>query len=428
MRFVVRFAAVLLCGSCVHVSALQAKSDTVLYSFCSGQTQCTDGIWPHAPLTNINGILYGTTASGGTYGAGTVFSVNPTTGAETVLYSFCKEEWCTDGSSPYAGVTDVNGTLYGTTYGGGQFGYGTVFSINPSTGAELVVYSFQNNGTDGQYPQAGLLYVKGALYGTTAGGGASTGCDYFDLPGCGSVFAIDLTTGSESILHSFQSNGADGTIPLAGLLELSGVLYGSTAYGGTGECSSGYSTGCGTVFSINLDTNTEVVLHSFQNDNGDGYYPYAGLTNLKGTLYGTTYIGGGNGGGSVFSINPETGAETVQYSFCPLRNCKEGAGPYASLTDVDGTLYGTTADGGYGAECRHGYCGTVFAFYPASATETALHSFCDPKKCTDGSNPMAAVIALNGNLYGTTYEGGGSTDCKRGRTIGCGTVYSVKLH
>lgn len=122
-------------------------------------------------------------------GCGTVFSVNPKTGAQTVVYSFLGR---TDGKDPNANLIDVNGTLYGTTYNGGGhnsclFGCGTVFSVNPGTGAETVIHSFGRN-TDGTKPGAGLIDVKGTLYGTTPSGGKYCTGNY--PPGCGTVFAI----------------------------------------------------------------------------------------------------------------------------------------------------------------------------------------------------------------------------------------------
>jgi uncharacterized repeat protein (TIGR03803 family) len=130
----------------------------------------------------------------GNEGCGTVFSINPTTGVEKVLHSFGNG---TDGSIPFAGLVDVKGTLYGTTAGGGGYTTGcqysrcgTVFSVNPTTDAETVLHSFQANGTDGEYPTASLIDVKGALYSTTFNGGGNVSCPQYDPYGCGTVFAM----------------------------------------------------------------------------------------------------------------------------------------------------------------------------------------------------------------------------------------------
>jgi uncharacterized repeat protein (TIGR03803 family) len=183
------FAGMLGSAFVIPAPAARAVSFTekVLWSFGSG----TDGTNPHAGLIDVSGTLYGTTAFGGGtgcdgYGCGTVFSIDPDTGAETPVYSFCSRKDCRDGDYPYAGLIDVRGALYGTTSSGGTStgcdgsGCGTVFSIDPSTGAEAVLYSFFG-GTDGANPNASLIDVKGTLYGTTYNGGAY---------GYGTVFSL----------------------------------------------------------------------------------------------------------------------------------------------------------------------------------------------------------------------------------------------
>jgi uncharacterized repeat protein (TIGR03803 family) len=166
--------------------------ETVLHSFCA-QINCSDGAFPNAGLVfDQKGDLYGTTTNGGSGkgcpyndgGCGVVFMLAPE-GKETVLYSFCAQYNCIDGAGPFAGlVFDQNGNLYGTAGGGAPRAGGVVFELTPK-GKETVLYSFcwQDNCTDGQNPYAGLVFdQKGNLYGTTASGGAY-GCGY----GCGGV-------------------------------------------------------------------------------------------------------------------------------------------------------------------------------------------------------------------------------------------------
>jgi uncharacterized repeat protein (TIGR03803 family) len=158
----------------------RAQTETVLYSFCA-QSGCTDGSHPRAGLVlDTSGNLYGTTYDGGANGKGTVFAVSPS-GTETVLYSFCAQSGCRDGSHPLAGlILDAKGNLYGTTYFGGK-GRGTVFEVSPS-GTETVLHSFTAKGTDGYYPSADLvLDDKGNLYGTTLSGGANGGGTVFQV-------------------------------------------------------------------------------------------------------------------------------------------------------------------------------------------------------------------------------------------------------
>src|ERR1700693_5481660 len=110
------FAAAVACTLALRFSAGAAaqSQETVLHSFSHG----ADGEDPAANLIDVNGTLYGTTYGGGTYGEGTVFSVDPASGAETVLHAFGQGM---DGQAPAARVIDVNGTLYGTTFIGGAY-------------------------------------------------------------------------------------------------------------------------------------------------------------------------------------------------------------------------------------------------------------------------------------------------------------------
>ena len=249
------------------------------------------------------------------------------------------------------------------------------------------------DGTNGANPQAGLVQAtNGNLYGTTYYGGA-TDCAPF---GCGTVFKIS-TTGTLSPLHSFcsESGCTDGENPSAGLVQATnGYLYGTTIFGGANSE--------GTVFKI-TPSGALTTLYSFcpQADCADGRLPYAGLVQAtNGYLYGTTESGGANGGGTVFRITP-SGTLTTLYSFCPQSQCPDGEGPLAGLVqDTNGYLYGTTTSGGV-----NGY-GTVFKITP-SGTLTTLYSFCSQPNCTDGEKSYAALIqATNGDLYGTTYDGG----------------------
>jgi uncharacterized repeat protein (TIGR03803 family) len=220
------------CGSVYEVTAPGAGG--LLYGFGTNGPS-TDGYAPVADLREVQGTFYGTTQYGGTYVTdGTVFSVT-TAGEETVLHSFGAQG---DGQIPMAGLAYLSGTFYGTTAYGGAHGYGTVFAMSPS-GAEQVLYSF-TGGADGSRPSAGLTILKGALFGTTELGGTS---------GEGTVFRLS-TSGTETVLHSF-GGGTDGTIPLAGLLDVDGTLYGTTSTGGGSAClgTPPYG-GCGTVFSV----------------------------------------------------------------------------------------------------------------------------------------------------------------------------------
>jgi uncharacterized repeat protein (TIGR03803 family) len=297
-----------------------------------------------------------------------------------------------DGATPQSSLLNVKGVLYGTTTYGGfgepecpfSSGCGTVYSVT-TDGTERVLYRFGGQ-PDGYYPEASLIDVKGTLYGTTLSGGA------YDF---GTVFRV-TTSGVEKVLYSF-GNGSDGRYPKSSLLAVNGALYGTTLTGGTYKG--------GTVFRVST-TGAEKVLHSF-GKRPDGGFPYAGLIDVGGKLYGTTYYGGGHNAGTVFSITL-AGTESVLHSFSN-RGGSDGYYPQAKLAELNGTLYGTTLNGG-----RHD-CGTVFTV-GSSGAEKVLYSFRGGG--FDGADPEAGLLALAGTLYGTTAngQGGGGGD---------GTLFSV---
>jgi uncharacterized repeat protein (TIGR03803 family) len=405
-------------GATGAMSQVAVRPNSTNYKVVHSFGAAPDGNYPAATLIDVGGTFYGTTVGGGSYicylgsssyrtGCGTVFSITRS-GVEKVLHNFGSGS---DGVRPSSGLIDVGGTLYGTTEYGGAYnhcfgGCGTVFSITPS-GTEKVLHSF-GNGTDGAVPRASLIEVKGKLYGTTAYGG-SYYCTYGRGYACGTVFAI-TQTGTETVLYTFKGGSGDGAYPQAGLVNVKGTLYGTTERGGE-------YYGRGTVFSITL-SGVEKVLHSF-GAGSDGYDPVASLINVKGTLYGTTALGGAMGGcggygmcGTVFSITP-SGAENVLHDFLGK---PDGGSPVAPLIDVNGTLYGTTEGGGI-YFCGSTYCGTLFSITPSGA-EKVLHSF---GAKSDGAVPTAAVTEVNGKLYGTTLSGG------KGSCLGgCGTVFKLK--
>jgi uncharacterized repeat protein (TIGR03803 family) len=407
------------------LGAARAQTERVLYSFCT-QANCTDGSLPSAGLVfDQDGNLYGTTLDGGGSnnckdGCGVVFKLTPKGKYET-LYTFCMETKCTDGAEPSAGlVFDQKGNLYGTTFYGGDDGYGVVFKLTPE-GKETVLYSFcvQNNCTDGAEPSGGLVFDQtGNLYGTTLEGGASKDCPYGG--GCGVVFKL-TPKGKETVLHYFctQTNCADGFGPSGGLIyDQKGNLYGTTQYGGAPCTQTPYV--CGVVFKLTRN-GKEIVLHSFcaQNNCADGALPSAGLAfDQKGDLYGTTAEGGAGkdcfskpGCGTIFKLTPE-GKETVLYSFCAVYFCIDGEFPNSGLVfDRNGNLYGTASGGG----ALSG--GLVLKLTP-KGKETVLYGFCWQDNCTDGASPYAGLIFdQKGNLYGTTRYGG---DGAYGCGYGCG--------
>lgn len=391
-----RACGLLLIGAAATIAA-RAQTFTSLHSFDG-----TDGDFTYTALTQAtNGNLYGTAYGGGANGQGTVFKMTPA-GTLTTLYNFCSQNACADGAEPHvAPVLAANGNLYGTTaqYGANGTG-GTVYKITPS-GTLTTLHSFcaQSGCADGAIPFAGLvLATNGDFYGTTNGGGTFS---------YGTIFRITANS-TLATLHSFD--GADGTYPQgAGLIQATdGNFYGTTQSGGT--------NGDGTVFKI-TPSGTLTTLYSFcsQADCADGEDPEAGLVQATdGNFYGTTQSGGTTqgSGGTIFRITP-SGTLTTLYRFCSQGGCTDGESPESALIQAtDGNFYGTTYNGGANFE------GTIFKISLSGAL-TTLYSFCSQAGCTDGQNPNAPLVQdTNGKFYGTTYQGGAN---------GVGTVFSLSV-
>jgi uncharacterized repeat protein (TIGR03803 family) len=231
----------------------------------------------------VDGSFYGTTGQVGAPLGGTVFAIT-TGGTMTLLHTFCQIKRCPDGANPVAPLAEnTDNFLYGTTYYGGNVtqapclsgsGCGIVFKIG-TKGALAIVHKF--DGTDGEWPAAGLLHASdGNFYGTTTAGGAY---------GRGTVFR-NVPEGSLTTLYSFCSEGVpcnDGYNPTAGLVPATdGNFYGTTEYGANQNCPSG----CGTIFQLTPEGSLATV-HSF--DKTDGGYAQGGLVQgTDGNLYGTT--------------------------------------------------------------------------------------------------------------------------------------------
>ncbi|HEY3914302.1 MAG TPA: choice-of-anchor tandem repeat GloVer-containing protein, partial [Verrucomicrobiae bacterium] len=256
-----------------------------LYSF----TGENDGANPNGLMVATNGNIYGTTQSGGIDFSGTVFQMTPG-GVLTRLHLF--DNLGTNGFSPQAGlVQGPNGNLYGTTGEGGVRGWGTIFQIT-TNGVLTPVYSFDRG--DGAFPdQPMILNTDGNLYGTTSSGGADFNGEIFKL----------TPSGALTQLASF--NGVNGFNPSKLLEGQDGSLYGTTFDGG--------ANGDGNIF--NLATNgTLTTLYSFTYTNG-GFLPDAGLVQSpEGIFYGTTFEGGTFGAGTLYEMSAFF-AVTDIYSF-----------------------------------------------------------------------------------------------------------------
>jgi len=284
------------CGTIFKLGA--SGKGTVLHAFTGYPS---DGDGPAGDLLrDAAGNLYGTTAYGGENDYGTIFKVD-SAGRETVLYSFTG--YGNDGARPLSGlVRDKAGTLYGTTYTGGTYGAGTIFKLDTG-GTETVLYTF-TDGADGQAPYGQLIRDEaGNLYGTAWGGGLA-GCAQY---GCGTVFKLDVA-GNFTVLHTFVGP-TEGGSPYGGLLrDAAGNFYGTTEYGGSAACP---EYGCGSVYKLDHAGNL-TVLHMFTGGADGAQPMSALVRDPAGNLYGTATYGGRNtfcggftpGCGVVFKLAP----------------------------------------------------------------------------------------------------------------------------
>lgn len=344
---------------CLSQGVLATSSPLkVLYSFpVNGEGA------PQNIIRASDGNFYGTTDTGGTHGGGSIFQVTPS-GVLTTLYSLGTGN---DGINPYNQLVQGNdGSLYGTTYGGGAHGVGTVFKITTS-GSFSHLYDF----ADGGRPLGALVQGSDAnLYGTTQVGGANA---------LGSIFKISTTGGGYQTIYSFT--GPDGGFPTAGLVDGGdGFFYGTTQFrGGSGKK--------GTIFKVD-PSGALTVLYRFSGS--DGAFPASALVNGgSGNFYGTTQNGGNNGQGTLFRMSTTQGFASL-YSFT---GGADGGVPVAGLTllGADGKFYGVTSTAG-----ANGY-GTLFRI-SSTGTFEPLYNFTHGN---DGAYPSTTLAsAPDAHVYG----------------------------
>lgn len=373
------------------VHPAQAQTESVLYNF----TGTPDGANPYSTLTFNGGNIFGTTYSGGKYGFGTIFELTPNgTGgwSESVLYNFCPAApSCTDGENPTFTkvVFDSNGNLYGTTFSGGSLGNGVVFELSPSgsTWNYNVIYNFAGQ-PDGANPINGLVIDSNRnLYGTTYNGGGG---------GNGAAFELSPTgkgTWTEQVILSMPTS-------FAGLaMDASGNLYGTTnttVFELQPNGSGGWFMSTLFTFSAQAQGTTP---------NGTPFLDSAG------NIYGTTVAGGKNNLGVVYKlVKGSTGkyTEKILYSFG-----NNGTKPYGGVVvDSASNIYGATTAGG-----KNG-AGIVYelVFNGSSYQERSLQAFIGENGAVSYSTPL---LDSGNYLYGTTFGGGSS---------GEGAVYEVNPH
>ena len=375
--------AAIFAAAIMSVPVIQAQTITVLHSFGAGSS-------PSAGVTlDRAGNLYGTTEQGG---PSTVFKLSHA-GSGWILNTLYTFNHPNDPTDVYAGVVfGPDGLLYGTSYEGGQFNLGAVFSLQPPATAcksvscpwtLTILHNF--DGSDGTHPYLGSLVFDSAgnLYGTTYAGGAHVR---------GTVFKLTRSSNgwAESVLYSF-TGGSDGGSPYNGVaFDSAGNLYGTTSVGG--------NSGYGTVYKLSPSGSgwTETTLYSFTGGD-DGATPIGSVAvDAQGNLYGTASSGGSGEVGTAWELSPSSGgwAFTLLHSF----SGRSYPGPLATPTlDAAGNVYGTNESDGEGF-------GSAFKLTPTGGGWTYTSYDFDQ---SDGQYPACSVaLDANGNLYGTAPLGG----------------------
>lgn len=382
-------------GTVFKVSA-DGATFTVLHSF----TGSADGNSPGTALTlGKDGLLYGTTQSGGSTGAGVVFSL--TTGGANFRTVYTFDYNATGYNSQTPLVEGAAGTFYGTTRYDGPGGRGAAFSLTVSGGVGTATILHGFNSDSIYYPSGTLVLDNGKLYGSALYGGSS---------GVGGVFSVAIDGSTFAVVANFD--GGSGYYPQGGVTLRNGVLYGTV--------SRGANRGYGGVFSVNEDGTNLTSLHGFDYNTEGGYSQSGLIVGTDGNLYGTTPQGAVTQHGILFQISPDGATFRNFYNFLA-----DNADPEAALVQgKDGAFYGTTNSGGtnnLGTVFRlgtdgvlttiHTFTGTVAATLPPAISTNA------PAATSDGANPGAALIqGADGLFYGTTNTGGDNNN---------GTVFSI---
>jgi uncharacterized repeat protein (TIGR03803 family) len=297
-----------------------------------------NGSQPSAGLVQgPDGAFYGTTQYGGSYKQGTVFKIT-SSGTFSNLLSFSGVSGPYPGANPAGDlIPGANGVLYGTTESGGASNCGTIFEVTTNGGfVSLVSFTGTNGPCLGESPAAGLVWgANGNLFGTTQYGGTN---DLVNGPD-GTIFEVTANGVFTSLISFSGANGPWlGANPSGTLVaDTNGNLYGTTQYGGTNDS---INSGDGTVFRI---TSAGVFTSLFSFNTTNGANPQAGLARgADGNYYGTTYYGGSNSLGTIFKMTP-LGVLTILFTF----DNANGANPYAGLVQgLDGNFYGTAKLGG----------------------------------------------------------------------------------
>lgn len=359
----------------LHTTARIAAADN--FQILHGFGLPGDGAEPWGSLTLSGTTLYGMTLKGGDNDLGTIFKYDLASSTYARLYSFTGS--ATDGASPLGGLTIDGSTLYGTAELGGDSNHGVAFRFDLSAQSLSVMHSFGHiypGPTDGIYPTSNLLKVGNLLYGTTEVGSSAYGV----------IYAINPADNSENVVYSFYSE-LGGVRPSGSPIQIGSKLYLTTELGAG-------NSNAGTVTSFDPISGQAATLHAFGAP-GDGVHPCGNLLQSGHLLYGLTTQGGASNLGSIYSVDLNDNSEKVLFSFNNW--LVDGSLPYGSLAQIGSVLYGMTAAGG------SVNAGVIFSFDTATDTYSIVRDF----QFSDGSVPeYTQLLAVGDTLYGMTAGAG----------------------
>ncbi len=340
-----------------------------------------NGSYPNGDLISDGTFLYGMTYGGGEFSFGTIFKIKPDgTGFATML----EFKGISNGSEPAGSLTLEGGFLYGLTSSGGTNDLGSLFKISPIDNTHTKLFDFVGSAS-GSNPYGSLLSDGTFLYGLTSHGGAGL----FDDDGI--IFKIKPDGTGFVNLHTMQGS-SDGSEPYGSLILEGGFLFGLASY---------YGNDYGTIFKIKTDGTGFVNLRSLSGTT-DGDAPYGSLISDGTFLYGMTESGGNSNLGTIFKIKPDGTGFNKLYDFSLAGNS-----PYGSLASDGNFLYGMTAGGGASNN------GTIFKIKPDGSGYITLQDF---NGSGNGSNPQGSLFYDGTSLFGMTYSGGSSNS---------GTIFKI---
>ncbi len=349
-----------------------SASYTKLHEFYAEYGEVTYGSLTLGP----EGKLFGVTWEGGLFNKGVLFDYTPSSGLYAKRIDFM---YTSDGGTPHCSLIEASdGMVYGTTYGGGENGAGTIFRIDPTNRLFEKLFDFETINLGGGCLDGLTEASNGLLYGFATRGGANSD---------GVLFAFDPSISLYTVVFNFDQ-AVSGYFPMGKPVEgLNNKLYGVAESGGI--------NGNGVLFEYNLATSTFVKLHDF-NQIPSGKYPCGVMQASNGKLYGMTRYGGTYDKGVLFEYDLSTNALTVKVHF---DNINKGAIPIGTLLEFeDNQLYGITTNGGSFSS------GVLFHFDATNGQFTKLMNFAFDG---NGYSPFCSLMkASNDKIYGTTRLGG----------------------